>query len=92
MDITCWNCKTVTKLDKAAIEAAIAAMDATKLGFHDVACPSCGKANRTPRDAFAAGLQALSAASAPAKQAGSRLSKEEKKEIKAEVKKMKKGG
>lgn len=59
MDITCWNCKTVTKLDKAAVEAAIAAMDASKLGFHDVACAGCGKSNRTARDLFVAGLEAF---------------------------------
>ncbi len=62
MDITCWNCKTVTKLDKAAVEAALAAMDASKLGFHDVACASCGKSNRTARDVFEAGLAAFNAA------------------------------
>lgn len=65
MDITCWNCKTVTTLDKTAVEAAIAAMDASKLGFHDIACASCGKSNRTARDAFEAGLKAFAVA-APA--------------------------
>jgi hypothetical protein len=60
MDITCWNCKKVTTLDKAAIEKALAAMDASKLGFHDVECASCNKANRTDRAAFAKGLQAAS--------------------------------
>lgn len=59
MDIACWNCKTVTKLDKAAIEAAIAQMDSTKVGFYDVACASCGKSNRTTRDVFTAALTAL---------------------------------
>lgn len=52
MDITCWNCKTVTTLNQAAIEAAIAAMDASKLGFYDVHC-TCSKVNRTPRSVFA---------------------------------------
>lgn len=59
MDITCWNCKTVTKLDKTAVEAAIASMDTSKLGFHDIVCSSCGKSNRTARDLFIAGLQAF---------------------------------
>jgi hypothetical protein len=59
MDITCWNCKTITKLDKVAVEAAIAQMDASKLGFHDVTCPSCGKSNRTARNLFDAALKAF---------------------------------
>jgi hypothetical protein len=62
MDIACWNCKTVTKLDKAAVETAIAAMDASKLGFHDLVCSSCGKSNRTARDSFMAGLEAFAVA------------------------------
>lgn len=49
MDITCWNCKTVIPLDKAAIEGAIAKMDESKLGFYDVPCASCKKVNRTSR-------------------------------------------
>ena len=52
MEITCWNCKTVTTLDQAAIESAIAKMDETKLGFHDVPCASCKKINRTSRSVF----------------------------------------
>lgn len=56
MDITCWNCKKVTKLDKVAVEAAIAKMTTTKLGFHDIVCASCGKANRSTRDLFDAAL------------------------------------
>ena len=59
MDITCWNCKTITKLDKVAVEAAIAQMDAAIMGFHDVICPSCGKTNRTARDLFDAALKAF---------------------------------
>jgi hypothetical protein len=62
MDIACWNCKTVTKLDKVAVEAAIAQMDTAKLGFHDVVCSSCGKANRTARDLFDAALKAFAVA------------------------------
>jgi hypothetical protein len=61
MDITCWNCKTVTKLENADIVAAIQKMDATKLGFYDVPC-TCGKKNRTQRAAFMAGLAAAKAA------------------------------
>jgi len=56
MDIACWNCKAVTKLDKTAVEAAVAKMTATKLGFHDIVCASCGKSNRTARDLFDAAL------------------------------------
>lgn len=59
MDITCWNCKTITKLDKAAVEAILTSMDASKLSFHDIACSSCGKSNRTARDLFVAGLAAF---------------------------------
>lgn len=62
MDIACWNCKKVITLDKAAVEAALAAMDASKLGFHDVPCASCGKSNRAARDVFTAGLAAFSVA------------------------------
>lgn len=69
MDITCWNCKKVTTLDKAAVEAAIAQMDASKLGFHDVACASCGKSNRTTRDLFVTGLAAFAAPQAAAPKA-----------------------
>ena len=65
MDITCWNCKKVTPLDKAAVQAALAAMDTSKLGFYDVACSGCGKANRTTRDTFEAGLKAFSVAAGP---------------------------
>ena len=61
MDITCWNCKTITKLDKVAVEAAIAQMDAAKMGFHDVICPSCGKTNRTAHNLFDAALLAFAA-------------------------------
>jgi hypothetical protein len=61
MDITCWNCKTVTKLDKVAVEAAIAKMTTTKLGFHDIVCAGCGKANRTTREAFDTALLAYAA-------------------------------
>lgn len=65
MDSTCWNCKTVTKLDKAAVEAILASMDASKLSFHDIACSSCGKSNRTSRDLFEAGLKAFAVAAEP---------------------------
>jgi hypothetical protein len=65
MDITCWNCKAVTKLDKAAVEAALTQMDSSKLGFHDVTCPSCSKANRTARDVFEAGLKAFAVVAEP---------------------------
>jgi len=102
MDITCWNCKKVTTLDKAAIEAAIAAMDAAKLGFHDVSCSSCGKSNRTTRDAFEAGLAAANAAPEMTKReinqahkeekAAKDKAKEEKAAIKEVVKKAKKKG
>ena len=34
MEITCWNCKTVATLDKAAI----AQMDASNKNFYDVPC------------------------------------------------------
>jgi hypothetical protein len=64
MDITCWNCKTVSKLDKVAIEAAITKMVATKLGFYDFVCPSCGKTNRTTRALFDAALLAVAAPAA----------------------------
>jgi Fe-S cluster biogenesis protein NfuA len=60
MDITCWNCKKVTPLNKAAIEDALKQMDTAKLGFHDVTCASCGKSNRTDRAVFEKGLQAAS--------------------------------
>jgi hypothetical protein len=49
MEITCWNCKTVIPLDQAGIDAAIAKMNETKLGFYDVPCASCKKVNRTSR-------------------------------------------
>jgi hypothetical protein len=65
MDITCWNCKTVTKLDKVAVESAVAKMNETKLGFYDIVCPSCGKANRTARDQFDAALMAFAAPTEP---------------------------
>ena len=52
MEITCWNCKTVITLDQAAIDAALAKMDASKLNFHDVPCESCKKVNRTSRSAL----------------------------------------
>ncbi|MFZ5858461.1 MAG: hypothetical protein ACOYZ6_16670 [Chloroflexota bacterium] len=100
MDITCWNCKTVTKLDKAAVEAAIAAMDASKLGFHDIACASCGKANRTARDLFVAGLADFNAApemtkreinqAHKAEKAAKDKAKDERAAVKAAVKKAKK--
>ncbi len=61
MEITCWNCKSVTKLENADIVAAIQKMDATKLGFYDVAC-KCGKKNRTQRAAFMEGLASAKAA------------------------------
>lgn len=77
MEITCWNCKTVVKLDKAAVEAAIAAMDASKLGFHDVPCASCGKSNRTARDLFVSALEAFNAAPAMTKREATQKTKEE---------------
>jgi hypothetical protein len=52
MEITCWNCKTKTTIDRAAVEEAVKKMDETKLGFFDVPCPSCSKANRTKREEF----------------------------------------
>ena len=51
MEVTCWSCKTVNKLDEAAVAAAVAKMDATNLNFYDVAC-QCGKVNRTSRAAL----------------------------------------
>jgi len=54
MEITCWNCKKPFSLDQKAIDAALAAMDVSKLGFFDVPCPNCGKANRTKREQFVA--------------------------------------
>ena len=60
MEITCWNCKAVTNLDKAAVEGAIAKMDEAKLAFHDVECPKCAKANRTKREDFEQALVVLS--------------------------------
>jgi hypothetical protein len=60
MEVTCWNCKEVTNLDKAAVESALAKMDETKLDFHDVECPKCAKANRTKREAFEKALVVLS--------------------------------
>lgn len=65
MDITCWNCKTVTKLDKAAVEAALTQMTTSKMGFFDIACSSCGKSNRTTRDVFEAGLKAFAVTAEP---------------------------
>ena len=62
MDIVCWSCKTVTKLDDAAIGAAIKQMDASKLGFFDVPCSSCKKVNRTQRTLFISALPAAAAA------------------------------
>ena len=61
MEVTCWNCKTKTTLDKAAVEAAIKQMDDTKLDIFDVACANCGKANRTKREEFTKALVTLSA-------------------------------
>jgi hypothetical protein len=78
MDITCWNCKKVTTLDKAAVETALAAMDAAKLGFHDVPCSSCGKSNRATRDVFEAGLTAFNAAPAMTQREINQAQKEEK--------------
>ena len=54
MNITCWNCKKTYTLDQIAINAALAAMNASKLGFFDVPCPNCAKVNRTKREAFEA--------------------------------------
>jgi hypothetical protein len=54
MKITCWNCKKEYELDAAAVDAALGAMDTSKLGFHDVVCPSCKKENRTKREEFEA--------------------------------------
>lgn len=62
MDIVCWSCKTVTKLDDAAVGAAIKQMDAAKLGFFDVPCSSCKKVNRTQRTLFVSALPAASTA------------------------------
>jgi len=64
MDVTCWNCKTVTSLDAAGITAAINKMNATKLSFFDVPCSKCGKANRTQRAVFAAAQIAAPVAAA----------------------------
>ena len=52
MKITCWNCQTTYSLKNAAVDAALAAMDQAKIGFHDVHCPKCGKVNRTVRADF----------------------------------------
>ena len=54
MNITCWNCKKTYSLDQNAVSAALAAMDASKLGFFDVPCPNCAKVNRTKREEFVA--------------------------------------
>ncbi|MBV6395257.1 MAG: hypothetical protein HFACDABA_00832 [Anaerolineales bacterium] len=62
MDITCWSCKTVTKLENTGIVDAIQKMDAVKLGFYDVPCTKCGKKNRTQRSAFMDGLASAKAA------------------------------
>ena len=83
MDIACWNCKTGIKLDKAAVEAALAQMDASKVGFYDTHCASCGKSNRATRDMFTAGLEAFAKAAKAAaeptltKRAATRKTKEE---------------
>jgi hypothetical protein len=61
MEVTCWNCKTVITLDRAAVEAAVKTMTDTKLDFFDVACPKCGKANRTKREEFEKALAAKAA-------------------------------
>ena len=66
MDIICWNCKTVTKLDAAGINAAVKKMNDTKLGFFDVPCSQCKKTNRTQRAAFVAALASIGAAGIPA--------------------------
>jgi hypothetical protein len=52
MKITCWNCHSTYSLNNAAVQAALAAMDQAKIGFHDVHCPKCGKVNRTVRADF----------------------------------------
>ena len=52
MKITCWNCKKEYELDAAAVDAALKALDASKLGFVDVPCPHCEKENRTKRAEF----------------------------------------
>jgi hypothetical protein len=54
MNITCWNCKKTYTLDQAGVNAALTAMDASKLNFYDVPCPNCGKENRTKRADFEA--------------------------------------
>ncbi len=59
MDVTCWNCKNVTTLDQAAVEKALAAIDASQAPFYDVPCAKCGKVNRTQRGDFEKGLKAF---------------------------------
>ena len=61
MEVTCWNCKTKTALDKPAVETAIKQMDGAKLDIFDVPCASCGKANRTKREEFTKALEVMSA-------------------------------
>jgi hypothetical protein len=58
MNITCWNCKKTYTVSQDTINTALAAMDASKLGFYDVPCPNCGKDNRTQRADFEAASQA----------------------------------
>ncbi|MGE5251409.1 MAG: hypothetical protein ACM3QS_14500 [Bacteroidota bacterium] len=57
MNITCWNCKKTYSIDNDAVNAALADMDASKLNFHDVPCPNCGKMNRMKREEFEAAKQ-----------------------------------
>jgi hypothetical protein len=69
MEITCWSCNTVTKLDNDGIVAAVKSMEDSKLGFYDVPCPKCKKVNRTQRAVFLEAVGNASAAGAAATKA-----------------------
>jgi hypothetical protein len=69
MDITCWSCNTVTKLNNDGIVAAVKEMETSKLGFYDVPCSNCKKVNRIQRTVFIEALGNATAAGAAAPKA-----------------------
>lgn len=83
MKITCWNCKKEYELDAAAVDAALKALDGSKLGFVDVPCPHCEKENRTKRADFEAAKQAFEEA---AKKAAEEAAQAAKKAAEPELK------
>ena len=89
MNITCWNCKKTYTVGQDTINAAMAAMDSSKLGFYDVPCPNCGKVNRLKREEFVAASKP--AAEEPAMRAVDAKKAREKERAALEKKKGHKG-